>query len=94
MAISHPTLHEGILGFNVLDGIIKTKCVCTIGPASASPEMLESLIQGGMNIARLNLSHCSQEFATQVVKDLRKIQSGTERSEIAIWMDVNGPKVR
>jgi pyruvate kinase len=56
--------------------------------------MLTALIDGGMNIARLNLSHCSHEFAAQVVKDLRKIQKGTERSEIAVWMDVNGPKVR
>jgi pyruvate kinase len=35
----------------------KTKIVATIGPASNSPEMLESLIRSGINIARLNLSH-------------------------------------
>jgi pyruvate kinase len=37
----------------------KTKIVATIGPASNSPEMLERLIRGGMNIARLNFSHGS-----------------------------------
>ena len=35
----------------------KTKIVCTIGPASESPEILGQLIDAGMNVARLNLSH-------------------------------------
>jgi pyruvate kinase len=76
------------------EGMLKTKCVCTIGPASASKEVLKQLLEGGMAIARLNLAHCTQEFAAQVIQDLREIQKGSKRSEIAIWIDVNGPKVR
>ena len=48
-----------------------------------------------MNIARLNFAHCTQQFATQVITDLRKVQAKMgSKSEVAIWIDVNGPKVR
>ena len=39
----------------------RTKIVCTIGPASEKPEMLESLAYAGMNVARLNFSHGDHE---------------------------------
>lgn len=48
-----------------------------------------------MNIARLNLAHCTHEFAAQVIKNLRQVQAKVaSRSDVAIWIDVNGPKVR
>ena len=37
--------------------MIKTKIVCTIGPASEKPDILEKLMDAGMNVARLNFSH-------------------------------------
>ncbi|KAJ3154455.1 hypothetical protein HDU89_008525 [Geranomyces variabilis] len=75
--------------------ILRTKVVCTIGPASESKEMLSQLISAGMNVARLNLSHCSQDFASRVIRTIRAILVETESTaEVAIWLDMNGPKVR
>ena len=53
----------------------KTKIVCTIGPASESPEMMEKLIRAGMNVARLNFSHGSFESHGAVVRNLRAAAS-------------------
>ncbi len=69
------------------NGIIKTKVACTIGPQSS----VEKLVFGGMNIARLNLAHCSHEFVEETIQILRNIP---DVPQVAIWIDVNGPKVR
>ncbi|RKO97924.1 hypothetical protein CXG81DRAFT_28751 [Caulochytrium protostelioides] len=78
--------------------ILRTKIVCTIGPASCSKEMLTSLVKLGMNIARLNLSHCTHEFCDLVINNLREITAeegnGMAGTEVAVWIDLNGPKVR
>ncbi|KAJ3035703.1 hypothetical protein HDV00_003464 [Rhizophlyctis rosea] len=75
--------------------ILRTKIVCTIGPASASKAMLGKLVEAGMNVARLNMTHCTNEFATKVIADLRSYLTETQSSaEVAIWVDINGPKVR
>ena len=46
----------------------RTKIVCTIGPATSSPENLEALVKAGMNMARLNFSHGVHEFHTQTFR--------------------------
>jgi pyruvate kinase len=71
----------------------KTKMVCTIGPASESPQTLEALIKAGMNVARLNFSHGTH------TEHLRKIESIREmadrlRQPTAILQDLAGPKIR
>jgi len=71
----------------------KTRIVATIGPASSSPDVLERMIQAGMNVARLNFSH--GEFAThqQNILNLRAAARATGRP-LAIMADLSGPKMR
>ena len=71
----------------------RTKIVCTIGPASRSPENLRRLVEAGMNVARLNFSHGSHEQHAEVIGHLRTIarELGTP---LALLQDLSGPKVR
>ena len=71
----------------------RTKIVCTIGPASGSPAMLQRLITAGMDIARLNLSHGTLEEHARYVENIRKL-SRQNGITIAILMDLPGPKYR
>lgn len=71
----------------------KTKIVCTIGPATRSPERLEQLIEAGMDVARLNFSHGSQEEHGQVMAEVRRIARQWGRP-VAILQDLAGPKIR
>src|SRR4051812_38257085 len=49
----------------------KTKIIATLGPATQSPEMLGKLLDAGMNVARLNMSHAEHPWVRQIVKHLR-----------------------
>ncbi|MEE9517887.1 MAG: pyruvate kinase [Candidatus Adiutricales bacterium] len=71
----------------------RTKIVCTIGPASSSPEMLRRLMVTGMDVARLNLSHGNHEEHRQNIHNLRRLSRELDR-EIAILLDLAGPKIR
>ena len=71
----------------------RTKILATIGPASDSEEMIEKLINGGINGARLNFSHGSyQEHADKITK-IREISAKLGKN-IAILQDLQGPKIR
>ena len=71
----------------------KTKIVCTIGPASESPEVLKEMIQAGMNVARLNFSHGDFAAHKRVIENLRAASASLGR-RIAIMADLSGPKMR
>ena len=71
----------------------KTKIVCTIGPTSDSPEILEGLIHAGMNIARLNFSHGTQEEHLRKIETILQIMDRLKKP-IAILQDLSGPKIR
>ncbi len=69
----------------------RTKIVCTIGPATSSPDALNQLIDAGMNVARLNFSHGSHEDHAAVIATIR---SHPKSDTVAILQDLSGPKVR
>ena len=71
----------------------RTKIVCTIGPATRSPETLEQLIRAGMDVARLNFSHGTQAEHLEVITAVRRIAERLGRS-IAILQDLAGLKIR
>ncbi len=71
----------------------KTRIVCTIGPASDSPEMIRKMIDAGMNIARLNFSHGSFEGHAAVIGRIRTASREAGR-RVAILADLPGPKMR
>ena len=73
--------------------MLKTKIVCTLGPASNSPEMIEKMMLTGMNVARLNFSHGTHEEHKKVID---RIKEARERLGIpcAIMLDTKGPEIR
>lgn len=71
----------------------KTKIVCTIGPATDSPDMMDALLRAGMNVARLNFSHGSFSSHGATIKKLRAASERTGQ-RLAIMADLPGPKMR
>jgi len=71
----------------------QTKIVCTIGPATDSPDMIRRLMAAGMNVARLNFSHGTHEQHSHVIRHIRDI-SAEMGLPVAILQDLSGPKIR
>lgn len=71
----------------------KTKIVCTIGPASESPEIMKQMIRAGMNVARLNFSHGDFAGHKKVIENIRTTAQAAGR-RVAIMADLPGPKMR
>lgn len=70
-----------------------TKIIFTIGPSTESDEMLEKMIEGGVNICRINMAHASHDWTRDTVNRIRMISQKIGR-EIAIMMDIKGPEIR
>ncbi|CAN2240219.1 PykF Pyruvate kinase [Candidatus Planktophila vernalis] len=71
----------------------RAKIVCTMGPAVESPEKVKELIDAGMNMARLNLSHGSYEEHQARLDSVRNAAKAAGRP-VAILVDLQGPKIR
>ena len=71
----------------------KTKIVCTLGPSSDTPEIIEALLENGMNVARFNFSHGTHAEQRGRILKLREV---AERlgSPVAYLLDTKGPEMR
>ena len=70
-----------------------TKIVCTLGPASSSPDVIRKLMLAGMNVARVNFSHGTHEAHARTIANIRGIAEDLKRP-IAILGDLQGPRIR
>ena len=67
----------------------RSKIVCTIGPASRSEEILSQMIEAGMDVVRLNMSHADHPVAKETFNRIRSVDD-----TIPILFDLQGPKIR
>ncbi len=71
----------------------KTKIICSIGPASNQVDVMESLVLNGMNCARINLSHATEESCIETIQVVREVRKKTGM-HVAIMYDTKGPEFR
>ncbi|HET8599356.1 MAG TPA: pyruvate kinase [Segeticoccus sp.] len=71
----------------------RAKIVCTLGPATSGPDMVVRLVEAGMDVARLNLSHGSHEDHEKVYLDVRRASDRTGHA-VGVLVDLQGPKIR
>ncbi|XP_066392893.1 pyruvate kinase isozyme A, chloroplastic-like [Miscanthus floridulus] len=70
----------------------RTKLVCTVGPATSSPDQLEALAVGGMNVARLNMCHGDREWHRAAIRAVRRLNED-KGFAVAVMMDTEGSEI-
>ena len=71
----------------------KTKIICTLGPSTDQPGVLEALIDAGMDVARFNFSHGTHEDQRKRFVELKKIRN-QKKKPVAALLDTKGPEIR
>ena len=71
----------------------KTKIICTLGPASSDEKTMAEMLNGGMNVARLNFSHGTHENHKKTIETFRKVRDKLGLAA-AIMLDTKGPEIR
>jgi pyruvate kinase len=71
----------------------KTKIIATLGPATASADMIAHLVEAGVNVFRLNMSHAPHDWIRRVVRDIRSVATARQRF-VGIMLDTQGPSIR
>jgi len=70
-----------------------TKIVCTLGPATDSPDIIRAMVRAGMTVARLNYSHGTHEVKRRTAEMVRRVAE-EEGQYVALMGDLQGPKIR
>lgn len=70
-----------------------TKIICTIGPATSGCRAIARLLESGMSVARINLSHGSRDEHRSVIENIKTVRS-RHRRHIGIAVDTRGPEFR
>lgn len=73
--------------------MLRVKIVCTIGPASREMPVLRQIVEAGMNVARLNMSHGTHDYHAETIERVRTVSEQLQKP-IAILADLQGPKLR
>ena len=71
----------------------RTKIIATLGPASDSLQQIQSLIQAGVDVFRLNFSHGTHNYHLDVLQKIRQVEKEVKKP-IGILQDISGPKIR
>ena len=70
------------------------KIQCTIGPSCNDPEILAEMLEAGMDVARVNLSHGSAESQADKLENFRYAAKKMGKEQAAIMFDIRGPEIR
>ena len=73
--------------------MLKTKIVCTLGPASRTEKVMTEMLRAGMNVARLNFSHGTHEYHKEMIETFRAARDKLG-VPAAVMLDTKGPEVR
>ncbi|MGD9418481.1 MAG: pyruvate kinase [Verrucomicrobiota bacterium JB025] len=71
----------------------KTRIICTLGPATNTPETVGQLIEAGANVFRFNMSHAKHDEARKLIAIVRE-QAKSHNAHIAVLVDLTGPSIR
>ena len=71
----------------------RAKIVATLGPATSSYEQIRAIVEAGVDVARMNLSHGSYDVHEEIYRTVRKVAADTGKA-VGIFVDLQGPKIR
>jgi pyruvate kinase len=73
--------------------MLRTKVICTLGPASSTPEVVQEMVSSGMDVARINMSHGDHGTHGRLIELVREAADRVGRP-VALLADLQGPKIR